>query len=106
MLSSEFIIIDNPFGDNTEPVTGVFLLNQKYFLLINVKLFIILKFCFINFSLFINGKRKWARYDMRGKLIDQFDAVNVTNEWEILSIFFSQLHLIQNLDLFREYSFQ
>lgn len=30
MLSSEFIIIDNPFGDNTEPVTGIFLLNQKY----------------------------------------------------------------------------
>lgn len=30
MLSSEFIIIDNPFGDYTEPVTGVFLLNQKY----------------------------------------------------------------------------
>lgn len=28
MLSSEFIIIDNPFGVN-ENVSGVFLLNQK-----------------------------------------------------------------------------
>lgn len=86
MLSSEFIIIDNPFGGNTEPVTGVFLLNQRYvFFLLFIKTYNHI----FNFSLFINGKRKWARYDMRGKLIDQFDAVNVTNEWEILSIFFA-----------------
>lgn len=29
MLSSEFVIVENPFGDG-ENVTGVFLLNQKY----------------------------------------------------------------------------
>lgn len=31
MLSSEFIIIDNPFGEEQHVVCGVFLLNQKYF---------------------------------------------------------------------------
>lgn len=29
MLSSEFVIVENPFGED-ESVTGVFLLNQKY----------------------------------------------------------------------------
>lgn len=50
MLSSEFIIIDNPFGDNTEPVTGVFLLNQKYviFLLANTILKLYFRFQFIH----------------------------------------------------------
>lgn len=37
-------------------------------------------------SLFINGKRKWVRFDMRGKLIDQSNAVNVNTDWEILSM--------------------
>lgn len=44
--------------------------------------------CFLYiFSLFINGKRKWARFDMRGKLLDQTEALSITNEWEILSMF-------------------
>lgn len=62
MLSSEFVIIDNPFNEG-DPVTGVFLLNQ---------------------SLYINSKRKWARFDMRGKFLEQIEAPNVNEEWEIL----------------------
>lgn len=66
MLSSEFVVLDNPF-EELEPVTGVFLLNQ---------------------SLFVHTKLKWARYDMRGNLIEIISVPDVTEEWEILSKFF------------------
>lgn len=39
MLSSEFVIIENPFGDD-EIVSGVFLLNHKY---VNMKFLIVLR---------------------------------------------------------------
>lgn len=83
MLSSEFVIIENPFEGDV--VTGVFLLNQKFVFStnFNLNLRFVLKFQF--FSVFINTKRKWAMFDMRGKLVQQFDAANILNEWEILS---------------------
>lgn len=46
-LSSEFVIIDNPFDVASDHVTGLFLLNQ---------------------SIFIHTKRKFAQFDMRGNL--------------------------------------
>ncbi|XP_059619516.1 NACHT and WD repeat domain-containing protein 2 [Phlebotomus argentipes] len=70
MLSSEFVIIDNPF-EASDQVTGVFLLNQ---------------------NLFIHTKLKWARFDMRGNLQEKFDAINVTDEWEILLMEFYSIN--------------
>ena len=35
------------------------------------------------FSLFIHTKLKWARYDMRGTLIEKVNAP-IDEEWEIL----------------------
>lgn len=40
--------------------------------------------CIFFFSLYINSKRKWARYDMRGKFLDQTDAPDIDGDWEIL----------------------
>lgn len=62
MLSSEFVIINNPF-EQTDQVTGVYLLNQ---------------------NLFVHSKLKIARYDMRGNLQEIFNTPDVTTEWEIL----------------------
>ncbi|XP_055685545.1 NACHT and WD repeat domain-containing protein 2 [Lutzomyia longipalpis] len=70
MLSSEFVIIDNPF-EAKDQVTGVYLLNQ---------------------NLFIHTKLKWARFDMRGNLQEKFDAVNVTEDWEILLMEFYSIN--------------
>lgn len=64
MLSSEFVIIDNPF-DVKEQVTGVFLLNH---------------------SLFVNTKLKFARFDMRGAQVELIEIPNITEEWEILTV--------------------
>lgn len=63
MLSSEFNIINNPFGDGDD-VHGVFLLNQTFF---------------------IYSKLKWARFDMRAQLqeIHEFTDLNGA-EWELL----------------------
>ncbi|GAB0097357.1 NACHT domain-containing protein [Sergentomyia squamirostris] len=69
MLSSEFVIIDNPF-EATDQVTGVYLLNQNFF---------------------IHTKLKWARFDMRGNFQEKFDAVNVTEDWEILLMEFHSI---------------
>lgn len=63
MLSSEFVVINNPF-EKDEDVTGVYLLNQ---------------------DLFIHTKLKWARFDMRGTQIEQVEAPDVTADWHILS---------------------
>ncbi|XP_055855708.1 NACHT and WD repeat domain-containing protein 2 [Episyrphus balteatus] len=65
-LSSEFVVIDNPF-DERDQVTGLYLLN---------------------YSLFVNTKLKWARFDMRGNLMEQFTAPSDTADWEILSMEF------------------
>jgi NACHT domain- and WD repeat-containing protein len=66
MLSSEFVIIDNPF-EPYHDVSGVYLLN---------------------YSLFIYSKLKWARYDMRGTLEEQVDVLpNNDENWEILCKF-------------------
>lgn len=54
MLSSEFVIVENPFGED-ENVTGVFLLNQKYgkqFYLIYTKIFELL---LLVYSFTLNG---------------------------------------------------
>ncbi|CAD7093198.1 unnamed protein product [Hermetia illucens] len=75
MLSSEFVVVDNPF-EAGEPVTGVYLLNH---------------------SLFINTKLKWARFDMRGNLMEQSKAPPGTDNWEILYMEFSkpsQYHIV------------
>lgn len=89
MLSSEFVIIENPFEEG-EQVTGVFLLNQKYDKGCRVsKIEFILKRNSL-FSLYINTKRKWTRYDMRGKFLEQTDAPNIDGDWEILCMFASR----------------
>lgn len=35
-------------------------------------------------SLFINGKQKWARFDMHGNFIEQIDAPGNIENWDIL----------------------
>ncbi|XP_055907671.1 NACHT and WD repeat domain-containing protein 2 [Eupeodes corollae] len=65
-LSSEFVVIDNPFEEQDQ-VTGLYLLN---------------------YSLFVNTKLKWARFDMRGNLMEQFSAPSDAANWEILSMEF------------------
>lgn len=62
MLSSEFAIIDNPF-EETEPITGLFLLNK---------------------NLFLHTKLRYAFYDMRGALIEKHQLPDITDEWELL----------------------
>lgn len=63
MLSSEFWIINNPF-EESDNISGVFLLNQAFF---------------------VYSKLKWAKYDMRGQFqeIHEFTDVNGA-EWELL----------------------
>lgn len=48
----------------------------------------------ISFSLYINSKRKWARFDMRGKFLDQTEAPDINDEWEILCMIF--IFLLEN----------
>ncbi|XP_055384364.1 NACHT and WD repeat domain-containing protein 2 isoform X2 [Condylostylus longicornis] len=62
MLSSEFVVIENPF-EADENVTGVFLLNN---------------------SLFINTHLKWARFDMRGNLAKRFESPKDAEGWQLL----------------------
>lgn len=66
MLSGEFIIINNPFEKN-DIVCGVYLLNQNMII-----------FC----------QRKWIIYDLRGQPIEQHEAPDVADDWEILSKFY------------------
>lgn len=42
------------------------------------------QFFFFFFSLFVNSKRKIARFDMRGTFLDQVDVETVSDKWEIL----------------------
>ncbi|XP_039442775.1 NACHT and WD repeat domain-containing protein 2 [Culex pipiens pallens] len=67
MLSSEFAIIDNPF-EETEPITGLFLLNK---------------------NLFLHTKLRYAFYDMRGALIEKHQLPDITDEWELLFMEFT-----------------
>ncbi|XP_045465419.1 NACHT and WD repeat domain-containing protein 2 [Harmonia axyridis] len=66
MLSSEFIILDNPLEDN-ENVVGVSLLN---------------------YSLFIYGSKNWIRFDMRGQKEGIYTNTVDPNEWTILTMEF------------------
>lgn len=62
MLSSEFIIIDNPLPlGNT--VTGIFLLNH---------------------NLFIYSDNNWVKFDMRGNKEDEYSAPLDRVDWPIL----------------------
>ncbi|CAH1118502.1 unnamed protein product [Phaedon cochleariae] len=64
MLSSEFVIIDNPLPEGYT-VTGIYLLN---------------------YNLFIFGNDKWARFDMRGNLEEEYNAPLDLTEWSILNM--------------------
>lgn len=64
MLSSEFVIIENSF-EADDNICGVFLLNH----------------CFFAYS-----KVKFARYDMRGTLLETEEITDINKEeWELLS---------------------
>jgi NACHT domain- and WD repeat-containing protein len=72
MLSSEFVIIDNPFEQHNQDVSGVYLMN---------------------YNLFVYSKTKWVRYDMRGALEGEFDVLGENEgNWEILCKFVLQVH--------------
>jgi NACHT domain- and WD repeat-containing protein len=63
MLSSEFTIINNPF-EESDNISGVYLLNQAFF---------------------IYSKLKWAQYDMRGQLQETHEFTDINGaEWELL----------------------
>lgn len=62
MLSSEFVILENPLP-NEENVKGVYLLNRH---------------------LFIYGSSSWVRFDMRGNQEDTQNARMNPEEWPIL----------------------
>lgn len=63
MLSSEFNIINNPFGED-DSVHGVYMLNQAFF---------------------IYSKLKWARFDMRANLVEKHEFTDLNGaEWELL----------------------
>lgn len=61
MLSSEFIIIDNPLLPGST-VTGIYLLNH---------------------NLFIYGENNWIKFDMRGNKEDEYFAP-MDNDYRIL----------------------
>ncbi|KAI9580289.1 NACHT and WD repeat domain-containing protein 2 [Glossina fuscipes] len=69
MLSSEFVVIDNPFEEEDGSLSSLYLINQ---------------------SLFISCKLKWARFDLRGNLVE-IHIINAddTYAWEILSMDFT-----------------
>ena len=69
MLSSEFVIINNPFDEEYDPINGVFLLNQSFF---------------------VYSKLKWARYDMRGELQETHEFTDINGEeWQLLLMEFT-----------------
>lgn len=62
MLSSEFVIIDNPLpGGNS--VTGIYLLNH---------------------NLYIYGSENWIKFDMRGNRQEDYVAPLDMSDWMIL----------------------
>ncbi|XP_064214500.1 NACHT and WD repeat domain-containing protein 2 isoform X2 [Tribolium castaneum] len=66
MLSSEFVIVDNPLPEG-ENVCGIFLLNR---------------------SLYIYGGTTWVQFDMRGTKEEEFASTVDRKEWQILSMEF------------------
>ncbi|XP_034486259.1 NACHT and WD repeat domain-containing protein 2 [Drosophila innubila] len=71
MLSSEFVVINSPFEEADGPVSGLYLLNQNLFLI-----------C----------KLRWAKFDMRGNLVDIYEVPGQNTDWEILTMeFFSPI---------------
>ncbi|XP_057664227.1 NACHT and WD repeat domain-containing protein 2 [Diorhabda carinulata] len=66
MLSSEFVVIDNPLPDQTA-VTGIFLLNH---------------------NLYIYGKDTWIKYDMRGTRQEEYSSPLDMSDWDILHMEF------------------
>lgn len=62
MLSSEFVIIDNPLPEG-ENVCGIFLLNR---------------------NLYIYGGSNWVQFDMRGNKEEEFSSTIDRKEWQIL----------------------
>lgn len=62
MLSSEFVIVDNPLN-GSRPVTGIYLLNH---------------------NLFIYGDDEWVKFDMRGNREEEFRAPIDVPDWPIL----------------------
>ncbi|XP_018333645.1 NACHT and WD repeat domain-containing protein 2 [Agrilus planipennis] len=66
MLTSEFVVIENPLPNN-EPVAGVFLLNK---------------------NLFVYGSTYWVLFDMRGNEEDKFRSPATEEGWNILAMEF------------------
>lgn len=62
MLSSEFVIIENPLDENHE-VSGVFLLNR---------------------NLYIYGKKDWIKFDLHGNKEEHYSSSLKTSDWCIL----------------------
>ncbi|KAJ8916564.1 hypothetical protein NQ315_000208 [Exocentrus adspersus] len=66
MLSSEFIIVDNPLRD-AKPVTGIYLLN---------------------YNLFVYGDDQWVKFDMRGNKEEEYSPPTGVGDWPILHMEF------------------
>ena len=62
MLSSEFVLTDNPLPED-QAVCGIYLLNR---------------------NLYIYGTSSWVKFDMRGNREDDFSATVDRTEWQIL----------------------
>lgn len=75
MLSSEFIIIDNPLP-NKEPVIGAYLLN---------------------YNLFIYGTATWTKFDMRGNLQESFDSGENPERWPMLDMQFEKMDIYRTI---------
>ncbi|XP_039275654.1 NACHT and WD repeat domain-containing protein 2 [Nilaparvata lugens] len=69
MLTSEYVILDNPLPDDEE-VVGHFLLNSH---------------------LFIHGHANWCRFDMRGNLEARTPSPENPGQWPMLSMEFDSL---------------
>lgn len=67
MLSSEFVIIENPLP-GAEPVKGVYLLNRQ---------------------LYVYGGNAWVRFDMRGNQEEVFES-GMKADWVILCKLFHE----------------
>lgn len=62
MLSSEFVVIENPFPED-EKVVGIYLLNR---------------------NLFVYGIKSWVQFDMRGNQEETRSTRVDSAEWPIL----------------------
>ncbi|KAJ8954195.1 hypothetical protein NQ318_005790 [Aromia moschata] len=69
MLSSEFVVINNPLPDG-KGITGIYLLN---------------------YNLFVYGDDGWVKFDMRGNAEEQFFAPLDRTQWPILIMEFDSV---------------